>query len=237
MPAITTVSGFAIRLLISAVLGIVIGAERQLTKHRTGILTNVIVCVGSFAFTAFSYLAKDGSSDVTRIAAQIVSGIGFLGAGVIISDGTKIKGINTAASMWASASVGILCCLDKWWFAALVAGTIVLAHIIIHPITEFITKKQEYNKDKSDKLETFYRISIVCSEENADEIKKNIIEYFRELDDVLLRNLEMSDVDGGNVKVRAEISTKRKNNELVEHIITHVGKHEDIISTGWKHLT
>lgn len=237
MPAITTVSGFAIRLLISAVLGIVIGAERQLTKHRTGILTNVIVCVGSFAFTAFSYLAKDGSSDVTRIAAQIVSGIGFLGAGVIISDGTKIKGINTAASIWASASVGILCCLDKWWFAALVAGTIVLAHIIIHPITEFITKKQEYNKDKSDKLETFYRISIVCSEENADEIKKNIIEYFRELDDVLLRNLEMSDVDGGNVKVRAEISTKRKNNELVEHIITHVGKHEDIISTGWKHLT
>lgn len=237
MPAITTVWGFAIRLLIAAGLGILIGAERQLTKHRTGILTNVIVCVGSFAFTAFSYLAKDGSSDVTRVAAQIVSGIGFLGAGVIISDGTKIKGINSAASIWASASVGILCCLDRWWFAAMVAGTIVLAHIVIHPITEFITKKQEYNKGKSDKLETFYRISIVCSEENADEIKKNIIEYFRELDDVLLRNLEMSDVDGGNVKVRAEISTKRKNNELVEHIITHVGKHEDIISTGWKHLT
>lgn len=237
MPAITTVWGFAIRLLIAAGLGILIGAERQLTKHRTGILTNVIVCVGSFAFTAFSYLAKDGSSDVTRVAAQIVSGIGFLGAGVIISDGTKIKGINTAASIWASASVGILCCLDRWWFAAMVAGTIVLAHIVIHPITEFITKKQEYNKGKSDKLETFYRISIVCSEENADEIKKNIIEYFRELDDVLLRNLEMSDADGGNVKVRAEISTKRKNNELVEHIITHVGKHEDIISTGWKHLT
>lgn len=237
MPAITTVWGFAIRLFIAAGLGILIGAERQLTKHRTGILTNVIVCVGSFAFTAFSYLAKDGSSDVTRVAAQIVSGIGFLGAGVIISDGTKIKGINTAASIWASASVGILCCLDRWWFAAMVAGTIVLAHIVIHPITEFITKKQEYNKGKSDKLETFYRISIVCSEENADEIKKNIIEYFRELDDVLLRNLEMSDVDGGNVKVRAEISTKRKNNELVEHIITHVGKHEDIISTGWKHLT
>lgn len=236
MPAITTISGFAIRLLIAAGLGILIGAERQLTKHRTGILTNVIVCVGSFAFTAFSYLSKDGSSDVTRVAAQIVSGIGFLGAGVIISDGTKIKGINSAASIWASASVGILCCLDRWWFAAMVAGTIVLAHIVIHPITEFITKKQEYNKGKSDKLETFYRISIVCSEENADEIKKNIIEYFRELDDVLLRNLEMSDVDGGNVKVRAEISTKRKNNELVEHIITHVGKHEDIISTGWKHL-
>lgn len=236
MPAITTAVGFAIRLAIAVLLGIVMGAERQLTKHKTGILTNVIVCVGSFAFTAFSYLAPDVNTDVTRVAAQIVSGIGFLGAGVIISDGTKIKGINTAASIWASASVGILCCLDKWWFAALVAGTIVLAHLIIHPITEYITKKQEYNKEKSDKQETFYRITIVCSEENADEIKKNIIEYFRELDGVLLRNLEMVDLEGGNVKVRADFSTKRKNNELVEHIITHVGKHENIISTGWKHI-
>lgn len=237
MPAITTAWGLVIRLLIAVGLGILIGAERQLTKHRTGILTNVIVCVGSFAFTSFSYLSGDGNSDVTRVAAQIVSGIGFLGAGVIISDGTKIKGINTAASIWASASVGILCCLDKWWFAALVAGTIVLAHLVIHPITEFITKKQEYDKEKSDKRETFYRITIVCSEENADEIKKNIIEYFREINDVLLRNLEMNDIDGGNVKVRADISTKRKNNELVEHIITHVGKHENIISTGWKQIT
>ncbi len=236
MPEITTVLGFSIRLLIAVGLGILIGAERQLTKHRTGILTNVIVCVGSFAFTAFSYLAQDSNADVTRIAAQIVSGIGFLGAGVIISDGTKIKGINTAASIWASASVGILCCLDKWWFAALVAGTIVLSHLVIHPITEFISKKQKYNKEKSDKQETFYRITIVSTEENAVEIKKNIIEYFRELDDVLLRNLEMIDLDGGSVKVHADFSTKRKNNELVEHIITHVGKHEDIISTGWKHM-
>lgn len=236
MPEITTVLGFSIRLLIAVGLGILIGAERQLTKHRTGILTNVIVCVGSFAFTAFSYLAHNSNADVTRIAAQIVSGIGFLGAGVIISDGTKIKGINTAASIWASASVGILCCLDKWWFAALVAGSIVLSHLVIHPITEFISKKQKYNKEKSDKQETFYRITIVCTEENAVEIKKNIIEYFRELDDVLLRNLEMIDLDGGSVKVHADFSTKRKNNELVEHIITHVGKHEDIISTGWKHM-
>ena len=73
MPAITTALGFTIRLLIAVGLGILIGAERQLTKHRTGIVTNVIVCVGSYAFTAFSYLANDGNTDVTRIAAQILS--------------------------------------------------------------------------------------------------------------------------------------------------------------------
>lgn len=238
VPPITEFWGFLIRLLIAVALGTVIGTERQLTKHMTGIVTNVIVCVGAFAFTAFSYLAakENAGTDVTRIAAQIVSGIGFLGAGVIISDGTKVKGINTAASIWAAASVGILCCLDKCWYAVAVAGTIVFSHLIIHPVSDFIQKRQQYDKEKTKKLESFYRISIVCSEDNADEIKTNLIQYLREIDDILLRNLEMSDQDNGNVKVRAEISTKTKNNELVEHIITHVGKHENIISTGWKHI-
>lgn len=144
MPAITTPLGFGIRLAIAVALGIVMGSERQLTKHRTGILTNVIVCVGAFAFTSFSFLAstRQMNADVTRVAAQIVSGIGFLGAGVIISDGTKIKGVNTAASIWASAAVGILCSLDKPWYAAMVALTIVISHLIIHPITEWITKSR-----------------------------------------------------------------------------------------------
>jgi len=236
MPAITTITGFLIRMLLAVVLGALIGTERQLTKHYAGIITTIIVCVGSFAFTSFSYLVDAPGTDVTRVAAQVVSGIGFLGAGVILSDGTKVKGINTAATVWASAAVGILCCLDKFWYAVLIAAAILITHLILHPVTEAIAKKQQYDKTKQKNNEAFYRISIVCSEDNADEIKINLIQYFRGLDNVLLRNLEMSDVDGGNVKVRAEISTKTKNNELVEHIITHVGKHENIISTGWKNI-
>ena len=108
MPAISTLWGFFIRMMLSVVLGAIIGAERELTKHFTGILTNILVCVGSFAFTAFSFIAENSGVDVTRIAAGIVSGIGFLGAGVILSDGTKIKGINTAATVWAASAVGIL---------------------------------------------------------------------------------------------------------------------------------
>lgn len=236
MPAITTFWGFLIRLLLAVLLGTVIGTERQLTKHITGIVTNVIVCVGAFAFTSFSFLSWNSSADITRVAAQIVSGVGFLGAGVIISDGTRIKGINTAASIWASASVGILCCLDKFWYAAAVAATIVFSHLIIHPIAEKMIKHQRYNKEKADNQEAFYNISIVCAEDNADEIKINLIQYLKALDNVLLRKLQMNDTDGGNVNVRAEISTKTKNNELVERIIIHIGKYENIISTGWKHL-
>jgi len=84
MPAITTFWGFAIRIALSVFLGALIGTERELTKHYTGIVTNIIVCVGAFAFTSFSYIAGDSNTDVTRIAAQVVCGIGFLGAGVIL---------------------------------------------------------------------------------------------------------------------------------------------------------
>ncbi len=234
MPGIVTVSGFAIRILIAAVLGVFMGLERQLTNHVTGILTNVIVCVGSFAFTAFSYLCFTDGVDLTRVAAAIVSGIGFLGAGVILSDGTKVKGLNTAASIWASAAVGILCCVDKAWFAIIVAATIVISHLILHPISEFINKTQRYNKEKQKNQEAFYKINIVCAEDNAEEIKTHIVQYIRDMDNILLRNLSMRGADDGNEKITAVVSTKNKDNELIERIITHVGKHETIISTGWE---
>lgn len=214
MPAITTFWGFFIRMMLSVVLGAIIGAERELTKHFTGILTNILVCVGSFAFTSFSYLAGGEGVDVTRIAAQVVCGIGFLGAGVILSDGTKIKGINTAATVWAASAVGILCCLNKFWYAVMIAVTIVISHLIIHPITVAIKKQQEYDKVKTKKEETFYGISVVCSEDDAPQIKEKLIIHIREKEGVLLRRLESSDLDGGNVKVRAEISTKNKNHQL-----------------------
>ena len=131
MPAITTIPGFLIRMMIAILLGALIGTERQLTKHYTGIITTIIVCMGSFAFASFAFLVGDANRDTTRIAAQIVSGIGFLGAGVILSDGTKVKGINTAATVWASAAVGILCCIDKIWFAGAVALAILIAHRVL----------------------------------------------------------------------------------------------------------
>ena len=143
MPAISTIAGFFLRMLLAAVLGALIGTERELTKHYAGIVTNIIVCVGAFAFTSFSFLVENENVDVTRIAAQVVSGIGFLGAGVILSDGTKVKGINTAATVWASASVGLLCCLDQFWYAAIIAAAVIVSHLVIHPITEAIKKRRK----------------------------------------------------------------------------------------------
>ena len=231
---ITAFSGFTIRLALAIVLGFIVGFERQWTKHQAGILTNVIVCVGAYAYTAFSCMALGNDNDTTRVAAQVVSGIGFLGAGLIIRDGTKVSGLSTAATIWTTAAIGILCTLDNIYYAVIVAAAIVIVHLVLHPFSDYINKKSDYNKDRRDREETMYKISILCKESSEIDIRSHLIKTIREKNDVLLHNLESNDEINGDVKIKAYITTAKKNNDVVESIIVHIGKDEGIISAGWK---
>ena len=161
---ITGTGGFILRLLLAVILGAIIGLERQLTRHNAGIITNIIVCVGAFLFTSFGYLVQQSDADITRIAAQVVSGIGFLGAGLIIRDGGNIKGLNTAATVWVSSAVGILCCLKKIQYAIMAALAIVVIHLVIHPLSDKIDKTRKYEKSKNENREKFYKITVICPE-------------------------------------------------------------------------
>ena len=98
---------FLYRISISFLLSLLVGLERQVRGRAIGLRTSVLVSIGTFMFVSFSVQMM--AYDVTRIASQVVSGIGFLGAGVIIKDGTNIKGLNTAATLWCNAAIGVLC--------------------------------------------------------------------------------------------------------------------------------
>ena len=231
---ITTALGFSLRLVTAILLGFAVGLERQWTKHQAGILTNVIVCLGAYAYTAFSYIASGENTDTTRIAAQVVSGIGFLGAGLIIRDGANIRGLATAATIWATAAIGILCTVDNILYAVVVALSIVFLHLVLHPLSNHIDKLRNYNKDKESNIECFYKISIKCSDDFETDIRSHLVKTIREKNGVLLHNLESSEIDEGSVKIRAYVSTAKKNNDLVESILAHIGKDKGIISAGWK---
>jgi putative Mg2+ transporter-C (MgtC) family protein len=101
----------SVRLLIAAALGAVIGVEREIHGHPAGMRTHLLVALGSAIFTELSIYGFQGTTstplDPSRVAAQIVSGIGFLGAGAIIKDGASIRGLTTAASLWATAAIGL----------------------------------------------------------------------------------------------------------------------------------
>jgi len=96
----------AFRLLLSLLLGSLVGLEREINNHPAGFRTHILVCVGASLITMVSMFAFD-AGDPSRVAAQIVSGIGFLGAGTIMREGTTIRGLTTAASLWTVAGVGM----------------------------------------------------------------------------------------------------------------------------------
>ncbi len=97
-----------VRILISLLLGVLIGIERGISHKAVGLRTTSLVCIGSTAFTLISIYGFQGV-DTARVAAQIVTGIGFLGAGAILHKGYTTKGLTTAAALWVSAAVGMAC--------------------------------------------------------------------------------------------------------------------------------
>lgn len=120
----------AIRLLVAAVLGAAIGLEREIHEHPAGMRTHLLVSVGAAVFTVvsiFGFGPSDtarGGFDPSRVAAQVVSGIGFLGAGAILKYGTSIRGLTTAASLWVTAAVGLAVGAGAW--AVGLAGTAIV---------------------------------------------------------------------------------------------------------------
>ena len=117
-------------LLLAAGLGGLIGLERQLHDKPAGLRTNILICLGAAVFTLVSKLmaAEDGQS-TTRIAAQVVTGIGFLGAGAIIREPKGIHGLTTAATIWLVASIGVACGAGLYELA--VAATIICGAVLL----------------------------------------------------------------------------------------------------------
>jgi putative Mg2+ transporter-C (MgtC) family protein len=107
-------------LIAAAVLGSVIGIERELSGKPAGFRTNTMICVGAALIMLVSLRLGSGDESSTRIAAQIVSGVGFLGAGAIIRDRGGVHGLTTAASIWLVAGVGMACGAGMYWLAVVV---------------------------------------------------------------------------------------------------------------------
>jgi putative Mg2+ transporter-C (MgtC) family protein len=131
----------SIRLLVGALLGLAIGFEREIHGHPAGLRTHMLVALGSALFTVLSirgFLGEAGAApvDPTRIAAQIVSGIGFLGAGAILKDGIVIRGLTTAASLWATSAVGMAAGAGEYAIAAVAAGVIFVSLWPINAIAD-----------------------------------------------------------------------------------------------------
>ncbi len=118
-------------LLLALFLGAAVGLERQVRKHPAGLHTNALVCLGSAAYVLVALLVTQDSSP-TRIAGQVVTGVGFMCAGVIWHQGATVRGLNTAATVWCIAAVGILAGLNFPLVAIATAAILLAANVLLH---------------------------------------------------------------------------------------------------------
>jgi putative Mg2+ transporter-C (MgtC) family protein len=134
----------ALRLIVAAVLGAAIGLEREIHEHPAGMRTHLLVSVGSAAFTVLSIFAFPAvGADPARVAAQIVTGVGFLGAGAILKEGATIHGLTTAASLWAVAAVGMAAGAGAWGVAVVATIIVILSLWPLRVITyRFVGREQ-----------------------------------------------------------------------------------------------
>lgn len=170
---------FLLGLLICFFLSFLLGIERQYRRRFLGLRTMILVSVGSYLFVSFSFLMSGYQVDASRIAAQVVAGIGFLGAGVIIKDSknSKVTGLTTAATLWCDASIGVLCA-GGFIKEAIVASLVVLfANVILRHINVFVNSKVELKNVKETFLITF-NVGI----EGIDKVREYVINFIDKAD-------------------------------------------------------
>lgn len=124
------------------VAGFLVGFERELSKKSAGLKTNTLVSIGACAFVLISLNFVDyPDTDVTRIIGQVVTGIGFLGAGVILKQGTDVTGLTTAATVWCSSAIGCLAGVGMYFELAVTTGAILIVNTLINLFENWMLKK------------------------------------------------------------------------------------------------
>lgn len=140
------------RLAVAAFLGGLVGIEREYSVHTAGLRTNILVSVGSCLFTILSiesFPSDSPNRDPARIAAQIVSGIGFLGAGAVFRDGDRVRGLTTAATIWLMAAIGMAAGAGDYFLAVAAVVIALIVLVVLAPLSNALSRRRGGKNEKS----------------------------------------------------------------------------------------
>ena len=227
-----TMIQFVLHIVVAVLLGAAIGLERQWRQRLAGLRTNTLVAMGAAAFVALSLLA-DQTGDPTRIAAQVVSGIGFLGGGIILREGLNVRGLNTAATLWCSAAVGSLAGMGYLVPAFVTTLVVLAANVLLRPVALLINRQPAA---QTSEVETAYLVDVICRDDAEHRVRTLLLQETAS-DAVLLKSLQSEDVEGSpRVRVRAELVTAGRNDRLVERIVSRLSMEQGTTSISWRAL-
>lgn len=219
---------FAIRLGLALILGAFIGAERQWRQRMAGLRTNALVAAGAAMFVMLTSLTAK-ADDSFRIAGQVVSGIGFLGAGVILRNGLSITGLNTAATLWCSAAIGNLAGYGMYGSAITGAVAVIAANVCLRPIGKALNR----GTGTAD-ADITYLFRITARTEQEAHLRALLLHAIGG-QPLLLKSLQSDDVEHADkVEVHAILTSTGRQNLLLEQIVSRLSLEPGVSGVSWE---
>src|SRR5271155_4917913 len=220
----------ALNLFVAGCLGAAIGLERQWRQRMAGLRTNTLVALGAAIFVTYSRVVFDDEGSA-RMAAQVVSGIGFLGAGVIFKEGLNVRGLTPAATLWCSAAVGLLAGEGFALYGVLAAVLVIGANTALRPIVSAINRQPMELSEE----EQHYLITIDCRAAQASEIRSQLVQEVAGVPDLHFGQLESAyKEETGRVEVTATVTSQKRRELALEAIVGRFSEADGVTRAAWR---
>jgi len=225
-----TVSDFIdslISLIGAFVLGTIIGAERQYRQRSGGLRTNALVALGAAAFVDIG-MRLNGNSGATQIIAYVVSGVGFLGAGVIMKEGKNVWGLNTAATLWCSAAVGACAGADLAVEAVVLTAFVLAGNTLLRPLVSAINRAPI----SAETTEAQYQIRVTTDADHLEKARE-VLEAQLKAANYPVRDTEVDDREAGTMEVVATLASTDANPAELDIIVSRLRDAPGVQHVSW----
>ena len=220
-----TLDDFVIRMLIVVAIGLVIGIERQLTGHNVGLKPTIVIAIGTVAFVSVEVIM--GNNDA-RMAANIITGIGFLCSGVIFRNGLTVNGLNTSATLWSTAGVSVLVGYGYIMYGVVAAIMIVVFNLLIVFISKVI-KPIKFLSDVSN--EDIFYIHVVCLKVDVPKVKDIIMRGIS--DSIGIESIQTSTITEDKYRIKARINSNHRRVHEITAITDKIFE-SNVMSVTWE---
>ncbi|MGA8327907.1 MAG: MgtC/SapB family protein [Mycobacterium sp.] len=225
-----SIAEFSLRLGVGLGCGALIGIERQWQARRAGLRTNALVATGATLFVLYSVATNDSSP--TRVASYVVSGVGFLGGGVILREGFNVRGLNTAATLWCSAAVGVLAAGGHPLFALIATVTVVAIHLLGRPLGHFIDHGDSVVEEDED--DQPYQLQLICRPKSAKYARAQIVQRTGGGGDrLVLRGIHTGRAGDDGVALTAYLLSEGHAPARLEQLVAELSLLEGVQAVHW----
>ncbi len=220
----------ALKLLLALALGGAIGLERQFRQHGSNLVTHALVALGAAAYSALP--GALGLDAELRMGSQVITGIGFLGAGLIIKDGASIRGMSTAATLWSTGAVGVF---TGYGFLLLATETTLFIVILNMALTRIVPLIDAGKHNKHDN-ERYYIVKLECASQEEANLRASLLQSLN-THNVSFRSIRSQPLEGRTgIQVETILICNGNKDLLVEELVGHLSLRPEVIASSWTRL-